>query len=189
MMQEVEVTLEQMLLAREDRAATHRRLLETYSLPLISFTVNIPGPRKSTSTSRQIFQEGYQSLIHRLTMNRISPVYQETYDLATGSEAFIVVDADERTVKELVISLENLHPLGRLLDMDVIGRNGTIVSREELSHPKRKCLLCEQDAHACGRSRAHSITELLHAIHKIADDYFQKEAAHARTPEFVLLTI
>ncbi|WP_240463590.1 citrate lyase holo-[acyl-carrier protein] synthase [Paenibacillus apiarius] len=185
MMQDVEVTLEQMLLAREDRAATQRRLLETFSLPLISFTVNIPGPRKSTSMSRQIFQEGYQSLIHRLTMNRISPVYLETYNLATGSEAFIVVDADERAVKELLISLENLHPLGRLLDMDVIGRNGTIISREELSHPKRKCLLCEQDAHVCGRSRAHSITELLHAIQKIADDYFQKEAVHARTTEFV----
>lgn len=58
MMQEVEVTLEQMLLAREDRAATQRRLLETFSLPLISFTVNIPGPgnplRRAGKFSRRV---------------------------------------------------------------------------------------------------------------------------------------
>ena len=40
----MEVTLQQTLDAREQRAARQRVLLERYETPLICFTMNIPGP-------------------------------------------------------------------------------------------------------------------------------------------------
>ena len=44
----VNVTLEDILRARDARAAAQRRLLRTYRLPLVSFTMNIAGPVKSS---------------------------------------------------------------------------------------------------------------------------------------------
>lgn len=42
-MKPVEVSLEQVLLARENRAGRQQRLLAQYGLPLVSFTMNIAG--------------------------------------------------------------------------------------------------------------------------------------------------
>ena len=44
-----EVSLNQMLLARENRALRQRALLEKYRLPLVSFTMNIAGPVKAVT--------------------------------------------------------------------------------------------------------------------------------------------
>ena len=43
-----EVTLPEMLDVRERRAARQRELLGQYHAPLISFTMNIPGPVKDS---------------------------------------------------------------------------------------------------------------------------------------------
>ena len=44
----VNVTLEDVLRAHDTRADAQRRLLRTYRLPLVSFTMNIPGPAPSS---------------------------------------------------------------------------------------------------------------------------------------------
>ncbi|CAM4195793.1 citrate lyase holo-[acyl-carrier protein] synthase [Paenibacillus macerans] len=170
---EFEVTLEEMLKARDRRAAKQRQLLLTHSLPLISMTVNIPGPRKSTLMSRRIFREGYDALLERLAGTDMKLVFKQIDDLITGPEGYIIVNADERILKQFAVQTETIHPLGRLLDIDVLGRAGQPISRSDLGYPRRKCLLCRQDAHICGRSKAHSVNQLLYAIRSIADAYFQ----------------
>ncbi|WP_025692171.1 citrate lyase holo-[acyl-carrier protein] synthase [Paenibacillus zanthoxyli] len=171
---EFEVTLEEMLKARDRRAAKQRQLFLTHSLPLISMTVNIPGPRKSTLMSRRIFREGYDALLERLAGTDMKLVFKQIDDLITGPEGYIIVNADERILKQFAVQIETIHPLGRLLDIDVLGRSGQPISRSDLGYPRRKCLLCRQDAHICGRSKAHSLNELLYAIRSIADAYFQE---------------
>ncbi|MEK5163563.1 citrate lyase holo-[acyl-carrier protein] synthase [Paenibacillus sp. FSL R5-0527] len=173
MTHEFNVTLEQMLEARDRRAAKQRQFLLAHSLPLISMTVNIPGPKKFTLTSRRIFREGYDALLERLAANDLNPVFKQIDDLITGPEGYIVVNADERILKQFAVQMETTHPLGRLLDIDVLGRTGQPISRTDLGYPRRKCLLCGQEAHICGRSKAHSVNELLYAIRSIADAYFQ----------------
>ncbi|RRJ64894.1 citrate lyase holo-[acyl-carrier protein] synthase [Paenibacillus oralis] len=172
---EFEVTLEEMMKARDRRAAKQRQLLLTHSLPLISMTVNIPGSRKSTLMSRRIFREGYDALLERLAGTDMKPVFKQIDDLITGPEGYIIVNADERILKQFAVQIETIHPLGRLLDIDVLGRAGQPLSRSDLGYPRRKCLLCMQDAHICGRSKAHSVNKLLYAIRSIADAYFQAE--------------
>jgi holo-ACP synthase len=100
------------------------------------------------------------------------PVYRETINPITGSEAYVAVYADAGALKELVINIENQHPLGRLFDFDVIGRDGFNISREVLGYAKRKCLICDEYAHACARSKRHTIEELTEKIQGIADNYF-----------------
>lgn len=167
-----EITLEQILKARDRRAEKQKKLIMRYELPLISLTVNMPGARKNTPLCSSVFREGCSELVKRLKDNGELPAYQESNDLLTGSEAYVAVDMDECTLKELTLHIENTHPLGRLWDFDVIGRDGMAISREALGYPKRKCFLCEEDAHACTRSKAHSLDELLKKIQLITDTYF-----------------
>ena len=65
-MKPVEVSLEQVLLARENRAGRQQRLLAQYGLPLVSFTMNMAGPVKDTPLSRFAFQAGVAALTKRL---------------------------------------------------------------------------------------------------------------------------
>lgn len=166
------VTLEQILKARDDRALKQKKLIAGYGLPLISFTVNMPGSQKSSELSLRIFQEGYNELLKALKDAGKQIIYQEAKDSMTGSEAYIAVDMDTYELKLITISIEDRHPLGRLWDFDVVGHDGRPVSREELGHPGRCCLICEKDAHSCARSRAHTLDELLEKIRSIADGFF-----------------
>ena len=45
------------------------------------------------------------------------------------------------------------------------------ISRKTLGVPARRCLLCAEEAHACGRSRAHSLQQLQKAIEEIIHGY------------------
>ena len=54
----VNVTLEDILRARDTRANAQRRLLRAYRLPLVSFTMNIAGPVKDTPLVRLAFRAG-----------------------------------------------------------------------------------------------------------------------------------
>ena len=112
-------------------------------------------------------------LMKKLDKSAISLVHCESYELDTGHEAYFVVNTDARTLKAYTLQLENQHPLGRLFDFDVIGPDGSAVSREDLGNPKRKCLLCDEDAHVCARSKRHPMEELTKEIQSIADLFFQ----------------
>lgn len=166
-----EITLEQLLKARDERAEKQKKLIGKYDSPLISFTVNMPGAHKKTPVSGSIFREGYAALVRRLEESGMEPVYRETNSPVTGSEAYVVVYADAGALKELAIQIENQHPLGRLFDFDVIGRDGFSISREVLGYPKRKCLLCEEDAHACARSKRHPLEEIEKKIKDMTETY------------------
>ncbi len=81
------------------------------------------------------------------------------------------MDMDAVALKANMLQIESAHPLGRLFDLDVIGLGGLSISREELGHSKRKCLLCKQDAHICSRSRSHSVEEIIRQIQVIVEAY------------------
>ena len=59
---EPEVTLMEVLQAREARASRQQALLEEYRLPVVSFTLNIAGPVKNGPVIRRAFREGLARL-------------------------------------------------------------------------------------------------------------------------------
>ena len=61
-----EVTLMEMLEAREVRAGRQRELLERYARPVVSFTLNIAGPVKNGPVIRRAFREGLLRPAHRV---------------------------------------------------------------------------------------------------------------------------
>lgn len=164
-MEEREVTLPEILEARERRATRQQELLAEYGLPLVSFTMNIAGPVKNSPRIRRGYQLGERLLRGQLARTRTECVHAETIDTPTGCEGLYVVDTDARALKRLTEDVEAYGELGRLFDMDVLTPEGVKLDRAI----PRRCLLCGGDAKACASRRVHTVPELQARTRDILD--------------------
>ena len=155
-----EVSLLEMLDARERRVHHQQELLEQYHKPLICFTMNIAGPIKDSPLIRRGFARGQQLLRQQFFRAKLSSLHTDAHCETTGCEAFYVLDADPMTIKKFTTDIEDATPLGRLFDMDVLRPDGTKVDREELSLSGRRCLICGGPAKVCSSRRIHTVAEL-----------------------------
>ncbi len=155
-----DISLEELLAARENRAARQKMLLSQYGCTLICYTMNIPGPRKCSPEIIRGFRLGQELLLSQLQGEGVSVFHREEHISPTGCEGYYLVEENPETVKGLMAQVEDAYPWTRLLDLDVIAPPGTKLSREELGLPPRKCLLCENKAAVCARSRAHGLQAL-----------------------------
>jgi holo-ACP synthase CitX len=162
----ISITLEEVLTNKEARAALQRELLAQYKSPILSFTINMPGSVKLNNASRLLYKEGIDRLKGALERAYILVNDIQYVESFTGLEAFFSVRTEAKTLKKIACSIEDQDAVGRLFDMDVLDVDGVPISRSVLDLPKRKCLICQQDAVICARSRQHSPEELLKQIEK-----------------------
>ncbi len=161
-----EVNLNQMLQRREIRADSQNKLLKKYNSPLISFSMNIPGPIKTNELILKAFEIGKNLLLENLSsQNIIVNEIIETHEV-TGDEILISINSEPKKLKDITLEIENNSPLGRLFDMDVINNNGEKLSRKNF----RKCLICDKQAQECARSRTHSVKEMQDTIQNILEN-------------------
>ena len=190
-----QLTLMDLLDARENRVYHQKELLNKYpGAVLISMTLNIPGPVKDSPRYRKALETG----LHRLktiladrcgSECSFTILHEEFRPLVTGPEAYLVAQGDAASdtadsenlaqetpaldIKKAAVSVEEGSDLGRLFDMDVLipGENFPhSISRSQLGAAPRRCLLCDEDAKACARSRAHTMDQLLQKINEILSD-------------------
>lgn len=155
-----QVSLMEMLDARERRVQHQQMLLQQYHKPLICFTMNICGPVKDSPLIRRGFERGRQLLQQQFFRAKLTPLHGDVSREATGCEAFYVLDADPLFIKKFTTDIEDATPLGRLFDMDVLCPDGRKVEREELHLPGRRCLICGGPAKVCSSRRVHTVAEL-----------------------------
>ena len=155
-----EVTLQEMLDARDRRAEAQSRLLSELALPVISFTMNIPGPVKNSPLIRRGFDEGLRLLDAALEEEGIARRSPLLTHAVTGNEYLCAVSAPAVKVKAICMRLEDESPLGRLFDMDVIAPDGNKLARTE----ERRCLVCGAVGRGCASRRLHSLEELRTAV-------------------------
>lgn len=160
------VTLEQLLLSRDTRAAFQRNYLETHpGYSLVCLTVQLPGPEKRNDISLAIGHAGLQAL-----QERFPGCLLQEKDLETGYEAYFGVRNNPLAVKRITCEVEENHPLGRLMDIDVVGAAGG-VPREAVGLKARRCLLCGNEVRYCMRAKTHTKDELLERIRQMVNDY------------------
>lgn len=155
-----EISLEEMLSLREERAALQRELLAGLDKGcLVSLTLNMAGPVKRTPLSDLFFEEGRRRVA--AVLEGLGLDWRETrMDRPAGLTACFSCSGQARQVKELLAGLEEAEPVCRLWDLDVLDRSGGKVSRGDLGLPERRCFLCGRPAAQCARSRTHSVEEL-----------------------------
>lgn len=171
------VSLEEVLDAREARAATRQRLIDQWKTPLVCFTLNIPGPHKVFPLAIETFEEGKQRILTLLKRRFGGGIFCYENRNKTGFEAFFGVDGDACEIKRMLLALEEGHPLGRLFDIDVYDALGTQLHRIDFGSEERKCLLCEQTVWACSRSRRHSADGLFRRVVQMMSGYFEERFA------------
>jgi holo-ACP synthase len=164
------VSLNEVLAAREERAARQAAALSKFGKPLVSVTIVMPGPVKDGWLPRRAMEMAVKALDGSIGANKWPLLSREVLWRRTGPEAIHVVDIDAQILKSAAIDLEEHHPIGRLWDLDVITTSGTPLSRSQLAKPARRCLLCERAARECARTRRHSWSDLLERIRKMVDD-------------------
>ena len=156
----MEVSLIEMLDARERRARRQMQLLQQYQTVLICFTMNIAGPVKSSPLIRRGFCLGKRLLEQQLMAAKARILHFEEIREKTGNEAIYVLNCDALTAKRAAVAIEDNTEAGRLFDMDVLRPDGSKVERQELNLEARKCLICGAAAQSCARSRAHTVAQL-----------------------------
>ncbi|HBU7563887.1 TPA: citrate lyase holo-[acyl-carrier protein] synthase [Enterobacter cloacae] len=165
------VTLEELLLAREKRATRQRQALNYYRLPLISFSLVAPGAVKNSPVWQRVAGYAVKEIGAICQRMAWASVWEKHTDERSGPEWMAAVCAPAKLLKQHMSQLELQHSLGRLWDIDVIDSDGRLLSRRELQLPARQCLICQQDAHVCARSRQHACELLLDEIARRIECY------------------
>lgn len=167
------VELEEMLQFREMKVRIQEELREkNKGLVTMALVMNIPGPVKTSPAILLAFEEGTRMLEQEVSDSGIRIKEMSGVSENAGFMKFYALDSvDPAAVKELAVRLEETHPLGRLWDIDVYNIEGISMSRESLSAPARKCLICGLKAKGCARNRTHSVEELMHKIEGMIEDW------------------
>lgn len=172
------VTLPQLLASRDARQARQRAWIERYAIPLVSFTVVAPGPIKDSELTRRVFNLGIRTLRQRAASHGWEIKKQLCLPQPTGPEGYMAIAAPEAQLKLDAVDLEQTQLAGRLWDIDVFDERGRLLSRSDLGLPPRKCLLCEQEASICARTRTHPLAELIARMEALLHD--AENEAYAR---------
>lgn len=172
------VTLEEMLAAREERAARQMRMREAHPEgALVSFSLNIPGEYKAYPLACEAFRLGCALLERQLERAGIRVVAREVKEAHTGCECVWAVDGDAGGVKRVCVVIEEDHPLGRFFDFDVIGTDGEQLRGEEHGRGVRTCVVCGKPVWECSRARVHSAEELSRRVASALEEFFAREFA------------
>ena len=125
----------------------------------------LPGSVKRDARSLKVAEAAVEAVREVL-----APTYKELRDLETGYEGYFLVDGALLDVKKACCEIENEHPYGRLMDLDVLERVGDTVvpvSRERVGEQPRRCLLCDRPARECMRAHTHTPAEISAAIDRL----------------------
>ena len=70
-MQGIEVGIDEILNCREKRVVIQNAMIRKYKKPVISFTMNIPGPIKTNNEIKKAFDIGKNLILEKLKENNI----------------------------------------------------------------------------------------------------------------------
>ena len=176
------VSVEDMMRARDERVQVQNEMLAaaaSFPAPtaLLSFGMNIPGAVKQTPLIRSGFLFGKERLSELLQREGHAILLPRELRRVSGDTWLCLVGAPPEAVKRLAVSLEDSEALARLFDIDVLDREGRKLSREDFPLPPRRCLLCEEAAIVCARSRAHRVEALFSRCETLLREAFPRSAS------------
>lgn len=158
--------IDPILLARELRQNQIQDMLENHEL-VISVKSNIPGLNKNISEAYFLVRLFLIEI--GIKINIQEHIFLESED---GPYHLIPIKhGNPDIIKNMLIDIETVHPLGRFIDLDVFTQKIKSISRQDIGKPPRQCYLCSLDAHVCSRNQTHDIADLIEYVKENITDY------------------
>lgn len=160
------------VLAQKDKRALIQTNLLTPTSPVLSLKLNIAGPLKNSALINRFFVVNALRLRHVLQRANYQIKQAKLLDTSAGCEVIwqlqiknrLLDKSQAQKLKQLCALFEQSEPALRLFDVDVLWQSNdkTIhtVKRSAVNLPARQCLICDDDAKECGRSRRHEVHQL-----------------------------
>ena len=168
---ENEVSLEEVLANRDYRRNLIEKTMDDNpKKAVLSYKLNIPGPEKNNEKLGAFFDRGFGEIINLIEKAFWDYEIINIWDKKTGKEAIIVVEVDGKSLKSVMVDLEEESDITRLYDIDVSFKNKDI-ARSDIGRKGRECFICKGPVSLCSRSRRHSVVEMQAYIEKILDEY------------------
>ncbi len=164
----------ELLKSRSQRA----KVIASYdqSDPLVVMQTNMPGHAKHHPAADVVLKT-FKRVLEALYKQPV-----EIHRSSDGDYAIMPCKRDVERLKNTLVYLEENHPLGRLVDLDV-HYLGEQHSRRDLGMPPRRCFLCEKDVNVCRREGNHSVESLVNHFDDTVRAFLKralaKEAIHA----------
>ncbi len=166
--------LQKILTDREERFAL-RQAMTKRGLASVSLNFNIPSYPKTSAILRKAFEWVQKELQRYFIAQRVHSVADAKAVLHSDCGDFYLQGVsyswDDKTVKTLLEKFEQQHPLGRLLDVDLMNAKGELIS----SGKAKKCFLCDEPAKECMKAKRHEYTEVLQYINEKVQDYLAQQ--------------
>lgn len=140
---------------KEMRMQTLRSYLEQGYDHVVVIRANIAGTQKNTHESYLIVR--YAEYMLRKEYPQMMFMRHDGDD---GPWTACLINMDMKVLKQKLITLEDQDSIGRLCDLDVYDKHLEPLSRVSLGYPMRPCFLCNHDAHACVRTKRHSLIDI-----------------------------
>ena len=152
---------DKILFGREERALLIRKYLKDFKT-VVSLKANMPGRDKNSYLSYLIVN-AFSFLISEFECNNYLYEYNDD-----GPFLIFLFDKDiSIQLKKKAVYIEENHPLGRFVDIDVYNNSGNL-SRKH----KRNCYICEDIAINCIKNNKHSFVEVFNFIENAVKDYY-----------------
>ena len=156
-----------------NRIERQQRLLKQHALPLIVITTHLPNELMQRSVARELFEIAMTSVLDKLQEISTRIVNREFSLQKAGNEATLVVAGlASSELKRAMIQIEKYHPLGALMNIDVITPEGKTISRSSSDMDPRPCLLCDCAASYCAANNRHSAKEIEAKVLELFDTYY-----------------
>ena len=156
-----EISLNDILEAREARAARRIRMQTEHPGVCVALSINIPGPEKDSPRIRELFLHAVHRVHAALEVSAVASVLE-----VAGPHAVFAVTGDPLSIKETACRLESETGYGRLLDLDVYDASGAAVSSPSRG-PGRACFVCTELAIVCMRENRHTPQEVATAVNRL----------------------
>ncbi|MFA5719948.1 MAG: triphosphoribosyl-dephospho-CoA synthase [Acholeplasmataceae bacterium] len=155
------------LLAREERRENIAKFLAEYNV-VVSLKTNVPGDNKNLPECMRAMYVMNKELVKRLPFHK-----SESFKSKDGDYILYKLAFDDAThIKEITIDLEESHPLGRYVDIDVYTGSNSI-SRKDLGYKPRQCVICDNSAFVCMQSNAHTVDEVIGRLRHSMKHFFE----------------
>ena len=161
--------MNQILTDRENRKHIIKSYIKSNNI-IVALKVTLPGEDKRRIPCRII----NNLLRERLLAYKILKKVQEIEDF-DGYLTLYEVDSNEyQKIKKDMILIEETHPLGRYVDIDVYYQNEVPLSRTSFGKEMRKCYICDDFAVVCSRLKRHTTCDLIEKISNDTKNYLRQ---------------